>query len=175
MLTIILTSQNKSSTKYIDFKAIIPPQAVGQYSFLNFDLILEARVLYKLQYSFSIPLLFILEVRVLYKLQYFCRQNFTPTFIFNCHSLVWLSPSHTHTHTQYHQVSWSYATRFEPSLYCGQSARSWGRNAELMDGSTAAFLTLVKLYILYRKNWQAEVPMVCPPIRKRKKILPLVM
>ena len=105
MLTIILTSQNKSSTKYIDFKAIIPPQAVGQYSFLNFDLILEARVLYKLQYSFSIPLLFILEVRVLYKLQYFCRQNFTPTFIFNCHSLVWLSPSHTHTHTHTHNTT----------------------------------------------------------------------
>ena len=38
-----------------------------------------------------------------------------------------------------------------------------------MDGSTAPFLTLVKLYNLYWKNWQSEVPMVCPPIRMRKK------
>ena len=129
MLTIILTSHSKSSTKYLDFKASIPPKAVGQIGglFINlfftlhlfsFHLILEVRVLYKLQYSFSIPLLFILEVRVLYKLQYFCRQNFTPTFIFNCHSLVWLSPSHTHKRTipPSEWILWDYIINFWNTL-----------------------------------------------------------
>ena len=132
----MLTSHNKFSTKYLHFKASIPPQAVGQIGclFINlfftlhlfsFHLILEVRVIYWLQYSFSIPLLLILEVRVLYKLQYFCRQNFAPTFIFNCHSLIWLTPSHTHTHNTtkwvdliglYHQLILEHTWRISPAL-----------------------------------------------------------
>lgn len=38
-----------------------------------------------------------------------------------------------------------------------------------MEGSTAPFPTLVKLYILFWKNWQVEVAMACFPIRKREK------
>ena len=38
-----------------------------------------------------------------------------------------------------------------------------------MAGSIAPFPTLVKLYVLYLKDWQAEVPMVCPPVRNDKK------
>ena len=63
----------------------------------------------------------------------------------------------------------SNATRFESSTFCGQSARNWGRNDGSMAGSIAPFPTLVKLYVLYLKDWQAEVPMVCPPVRNDKK------
>ena len=109
MLTIILTSHNKSSTKYLDFKASIPPQAVGQIGGLFINLFFTLHL-----FSFHL----ILEVRVLYKLQYFCRQNFTPTFIFYCHSLIWLSPSHTHKRTipPSELILWDYIINFWNTL-----------------------------------------------------------
>jgi hypothetical protein len=58
-------------------------------------------------------------------------------------------------------------TRLVPSPFCGQSARSWGRKAASMVGS-APFPVVVKLYSLYLKNWQADVPMVCPPYNHKK-------
>ena len=53
-------------------------------------------------------------------------------------------------------------TRLVASPFCGQSARNWGRKLGLIVGS-APFPVVVKLYSLYLKNWQAEVPMVWPP------------
>ena len=53
-------------------------------------------------------------------------------------------------------------TRLVASPFCGQSARNWGRKLGLIVGS-APFPVVVKLYNLYWKNWQAEVPIVWPP------------
>ena len=53
-------------------------------------------------------------------------------------------------------------TRLVASPCCGQSACNWGRKLGLIVGS-APFPVVVKLYSLYLKNWQAEVPMVWPP------------
>ena len=56
----------------------------------------------------------------------------------------------------------SNSTRLVVSPFCGQSACNWGRKLGLILGS-APFPVVVKLYNLFLKNWQAEVPMVWPP------------